>query len=196
MSTFFVHFVLPLGHRIRWAFSLKTIVWAPFLWSLRSCCFLPSPTGRPIFSLPSGPFRCLFFLRLFARTSPVRCFFLLHHRLTYFLHTGAILYSSGASRSKILDRLTYVLNTRAIWYSSGASRSIILDRLTYFLHTGTILYSSGASRSKILDRLTYFLNTRAIWYSSGASRSIILDHRNLCFGSLFNSSMHIIIAFL
>ena len=117
-------------------------------------------------------------------------------RRTYFLHTGAILYSSGASRSNILDRLTYFLNTRVIWYSSGASRSIILDRLTYFLHTGAILYSSGASRSTILDRLTYFLNTRAIWYSSGASRSIILDHWNLCFGSLFNSSMHIIIAFL
>jgi hypothetical protein len=75
VSTFFVHFLLPLGHRIRWAFSLKNVVWAVFFWSLRSCCFLPSPTGRPMFWLPSGPLRCLFFLRFFAPTRRVRCFF-------------------------------------------------------------------------------------------------------------------------
>ena len=75
VSTFFVQFLLPLGHRIRWAFSLKNVVWAVFFWSLRSCCFLPSPTGRPMFWLPSGPLRCLFFLRCFARTHRVPCFF-------------------------------------------------------------------------------------------------------------------------
>ena len=67
--------MLPLGHRIRSAFSLKTIVSAAFFWSLCSCCFLPSPTGRPIFSLPSGPLRCLFFLRFFACTRLFRCCF-------------------------------------------------------------------------------------------------------------------------
>ena len=63
VRTLFVHFLLPLGHRIRSAFSLKTIVWAAFCsghFALAVFCF-HRQVDRSFGFLPAPSVVCFFF---------------------------------------------------------------------------------------------------------------------------------------